>query len=382
MTIVFCFYKIFRNSHREIFGLDDLLKQEFDIKLLDLSGMMGGNPTSDDTLMLRLREKVENEKELLNFKNSLPNSSVIFITNDSYLQKLSGVFKILKRSQDKLISFRIKASIFAYEEDSGLRLWFRKFIEKTKMLPWHKLRILYFSNHNYYAPDYFMCSTRYYLPLKAYLTVKRKNILIVHSDDVNKIIEDKSEVYHHPKTGVFLDQVLPFAYRSKIDPDHYYKSVQSTLEKLKKYYKLDRIIVSEHPESEALKEELKDRYANFERSRRNSQNLIKNSEVVFAHYSTSIGMAVYYKKPVILLIDDHLREVSHIENAIETYEKNLHLPLVDMGINDFSNLEGRRINNYLYSNYVQKFMRDNYNVDQNSYHYAIKRAVSDLRNRR
>jgi len=380
MTLVFCFTRIFRNSHRQIFELDKLLNQGFKIILLDLSELIGGKPTSDDELMLKLRKKVENEQELLDFKSSLSDNPVIFICNDSYLQRSAPVFKIIKRPQDRLISFRIKATLFAYNEESGLRLWFRKFIEKTNFFPWHMLKVLYELNHNYYAPDYFMCSTRFYLPLKAYLTVKRDNIMIIHSDDVNRIVKDKSEINHNQRIGVFLDQVLPFAYRGKIDPDLYYRNIQKTLENLKEYYRLDKIIVSEHPESEAIKEELKDKYQNFERSRRNSQNLIKNADIVFAHYSTSIGMAVYYNKPVVLLIDENLRKIKHIETAIETYEKNLYLPLIDMKNNDFSSLVNRQIDTAAYSNYVRKFMRDNYDINENSYHYVLKRVLSDLKN--
>ncbi|WP_424493693.1 hypothetical protein [Salinimicrobium sp. GXAS 041] len=378
MTIIFCFYKIFRNSHRQIFELDKLVQEGNEIILLDLLTLHGKEITADDDFMLKHRKVINSMTELYDFKAGLPDSPVIFVTNDSYLQKLSGIFKIIKRNQDRLISFRIKATIFAYKEDSGLRFWLKKFIEKTKLFPWHKLKVFYDLNHNYYAPDYLMCSTNYYLPLKAYLTVKRKNILVIHSDDVNRIVTDKSEIEHEQKIGVFLDQVLPFAYQGMIDHDKYYENVENTLKKLEKYFNLHKIIISEHPESEAIKDELKGRYQNFERSRRNSQKLIRNADVVFAHYSTSIGMAVYYKKPVVLLIDDHLREITHIENAIGTYEKNLHFPVVDMGENDFSILKDRKIHDFSYSNFIRKYMRDNYSVDENSYHYAIKKAASDL----
>lgn len=378
MTIVFCFYKIFRNSHRQIFELDKLVEEGNDIILLDLLTLYGKKITADDDFMFKHRKVIKSNAELHDFKATLPESPVIFVTNDSYLQKLSEVFNIIKRREDRLISFRIKATIFAYQGDRGLRLWFRKFIEKTKGFPWHILKVLYDLNHNYYAPDYLMCSTNYYLPLKAYLTVKRENILIIHSDDVNRIIKDNSEIDYEQKTGVFLDQVLPFAYKGLIDQDQYYDNVEKTLKVLKKYFNLDKIIIAEHPESEAIKNKLKDRYRTFERSRRNSQNLIKNADVVFAHFSTSIGMAVYYKKPVVLLTDDQLREITRIEDAIRTYETHLHFPVVDMENNDLSTLQNRKLHDLAYTDYVRKYLRDNYDVDENSYHYAIKKAASAL----
>ena len=145
-----------------------------------------------------------------------------------------------------------------------------------------------------------MCATNFYLPLKAFLTVKRKNILVIHSDDVNRIVEDKEPLDSTQKTGVFLDQVLPFAYSGKIEPSHYYSNVEKALLELQQFFKLDKIIISEHPESEAVKDKLNDKYRGFKRSRRKSHKLIKNADVVFAHYRTSIGMAVYFNKPVVL----------------------------------------------------------------------------------
>ena len=377
MTIIFCFYKILRNSHRQIFELDKLVKEGYEIVLLDLLKLSGGNPTVDDDFILKHRKVINHKSDLHDFKASLKDEPAIFITNDSYLQKLGGVFNILIRKQDRLLAFRIKATVFAYKEDSGVRLWFRKLVERTKWIPWYKLKGIYGLNHTYYAPDYFMCSTTFYMPLKAYLTVKRDNILIVHSDDVNRIVGDNTVVEDRQRIGVFLDQILPFAYRGKIDVEKYYQNVENTLTELKKLYQLDRIIISEHPESEAIKEELKDKYQNFERSRRNSQILIKNAKVVFAHFSTSIGMAVFYEKPVILLIDDHLKEIKHIENAVETYRKNLHFPMVDMENIKFPPLN-LKINDTLYSSYVRKFMRDNSDVNENSYHYAIKKINTDM----
>ena len=56
----------------------------------------------------------------------------------------------------------------------------------------------------------------------------------------------------------------------------------------------------------------------------------------------------------------------------------MYLPVVDMNKNDFDNLGEIKIHQEAYYSYITKFMRDNYKVNENSYHYAIKRAESDL----
>lgn len=380
MTIIFCFKTIFRNSHREIFGLDKLIKEGYKVKLLDLGGMYGGIPTCSDELMLSLRTRIMNESDLQNFRNSLNQEPVIYIINDTYLMPTHSAFPILLREQDRLLAYKIKPTPFQYEPEKGIKLVLQKTMQNLNFLPFHLYKPVYSATHNYYIPHYYMCNTNFNLPLKVPLIVKRENILITHSDDVNKIIADKSEVQKEERIGVFLDQVLPYAYK-RWKPysvfDNYYKDLTLTLEGFKKKFRLDKIVIAEHPESVALVEELKDKYVGFERARGKTQNLIKNATYVFAHYSTSIGIAVYYEKPIILLLSDDLKKVPHIPNAVGAYKEQLNLPIFDMGKREFPNPEQVKINKSLYKTYVKKFMKDS-KINENAYHYAIKKIQKDL----
>lgn len=379
MTLVFCFKTIFRNSHRQIFGLDKLLEEGHKVILLDLSEIYGGNPTSDDELMLRLRKKINDKKDLEAFRDSLNPDPVIYICNDTYLMPVKSAFEIIKRKQDRLLAFKIKPTPFLSKPETGAKLAIKKLVQKLDFLPFHLFKPVYAATHNYYIPDYYMCNTYYNLPPKVQLTVKNENILITHSDDCNKIILDKTPMQDKERIGVFLDQILPIAYKNEPREyfENYYADISKTLNALKAKFNLDKIVVAEHPESVAVAEELKDKYQGFERVRGGSQRLVKDATYVFAHYSTSIGLAVYYEKPVVLINGKNLRKVEHIGVAIKSYEKQLNLPVVEMEKRDLSHLTNYEIDKKLYRLYVKKYLKDS-TVEESSYHYAINRIISDI----
>lgn len=377
MTLIFCFTRIFRNSHRHIFGLDTLIQEGYKVILLDLSEMYGGNPTADDELMLELRKKCSSKEELIDFKERFGSSPVIYICNDTYLSFTYEAFEILVRKQDRLLAFKTKPSPFQINTDRGAKLLLKNRIMKSSISPVPLTKPVYQSFRNYFVPDYFMCTTEFDLPLKALLTVKKDNIIVAHSDDVNDILEDVSEVQRQERTGVFLDQILPFAHKGKLDENVYYENLDKTLRKLKNRFGLDKIIIAEHPESAALVEELRNRHVGYERQRGKTQNLIKNSTYVFAHYSTSIGLAVFYEKPIILLTDYNLKKAPWITKAISTYQKILDLPVVDMEERDLAQLENYSVNKNDYRKYITKFMKDS-KIDEKSYHYAIRKITNEL----
>ncbi|UZH55520.1 hypothetical protein JRG66_01075 [Salinimicrobium tongyeongense] len=383
MTIIFCFTRIFRNSHRKIFQFDKLIEEGHDVKLLDLTHIYGGNPTCNDDYMLNLRTRCLHNDDLISFKENLDSEPAIYVCNDTYLMFARGSFEILVRKQDKLLAFQIKPSPFQFTPDNLVKKILRKLFKTFKKLPFY-FKSIYLSNRSYYAPDYYMCTTEYDLPLKAFFTVKHENIFIVHSDDANYIVQDKTDVSKNERIGVFLDQILPIAFKDMAPKnfDHYYDRLTLTLEELKTYFELDKIIIAEHPESVTAEEELRDKFEGWERTGGKTQQLVKNATYVFAHYSTSIGMAAYYKKPIILLLDKDLEDVEWIYVAVNTYKDLLNLPVIDMVDRNLSQLDKYEVNETLYNNYVKKFVKDNDEVKENSYHYAIKRIIKDMQKRK
>ena len=382
MTIIFCFTRIFRNSHRKIFSLDTLVERGYNVVLLDLGGFFGREISScDDEFMLSLRTKLSTSAEVKSFVNQLNKKPVIFVSNDVYLTSETEVFKLLVRKQDKLLAFKVKIIPCQHQPYRGSKLLAERFLKSLSFLPLHLLKPFYLKSHSYFAPDYFLCSTRFNLPLKTNLIVKRKNIFILHSDDVNRILKKNDVSYGDRKVGVFLDQVLPLAYKGKVPDsyfDEYYEKISATLLRYKEKLNLDKIIIAEHPEAGFYKSRLKDKYEHFERYVGETHRLIRNATYVFGHFSASIGFAVFFKKPIILLVDNQLMGIKKIAQCVNTYVDHLKVPRVNMDQHNLSNLlPDSTVHNKAYDQYVERFMKDS-SIQKDSYLYAIEKIKEDL----
>ena len=384
MTIIFCFTRIFRNSHRRIFSLDTLVERGYNVILLDLGRFFGREISScDDEFMLKLRTRLSNPAEVENFVKQLGEKPVIYVSNDVYLTSETEVFKLLIRKQDRLLAFKTKIIPYQHQVYTGSKLLIENFLTSLSHLPLSFLRPIYLKSHRYCAPDYFLCSTEYNLPLKARLVVKKKNIFIVHSDDVNRIIEQEDISYDGERVGVFLDQVLPLAYHGKVPDsyfDEYYEKISTTLLQYKKKLNLDRIIIAEHPEAGFHQARLKDKYNHFDRFRGETHRLIKNATFVFGHFSTSIGFAAYFKKPVVLLVDDQLLAIKRIASCVKMYADHLKVPYVNIdNVKSPSDLPDSTVDVEAYKKYVERFMKDS-DIQDDSYLYSLRKIEQDLKN--
>ena len=383
MTIIFCFTRIFRNSHRKIFSLDTLVERGYNVVLLDLGGFFGREISScDDEFMLSLRTRLSNRAEVENFVSQLEDNPAIYVSNDVYLTSEIEVFKLLIRKQDKLLAFKTKIIPYQHQVYTGKKLLIENFLNSLSHLPLHFLKPVYLKSHDYCVPDYFLCSTEYNLPLKARLVVRKKNIFIVHSDDVNRILEQEDISYDGERVGVFLDQVLPLAYEGKVPDsyfDEYYEKISAVLLQYKSKLDLDRIIVAEHPEAGFHQARLKNKYEHFERFRGETHRLIKNAAYVFGHFSTSIGLAAYFKKPVVLLVDDQLMAIKRIASCVRMYADHLRVPYVNIDtVESPVDLPNSTVDSEAYAQYVKRFMKDS-NIQQDSYLYSIERIQEDLK---
>jgi len=128
---------------------------------------------------------------------------------------------------------------------------------------------------------------------------------------------------------VFLDEDFPChsdylrdGIGPAIDEEKYFNEISSFLIDFSNRFKL-KPIIKLHPKS------------NFNKSRRmyklpvsikDTAKLIAQSKVVIAHCSTSIQLAVLFKKPLILIIPNELEENSVWRKSIDNFSKLLKVP--------------------------------------------------------
>jgi hypothetical protein len=188
---------------------------------------------------------------------------------------------------------------------------------------------------------------------------------IQHIHSANYDLYLKGEKYPHPsflpKNGytVFLDQYLPHHpdlmipdMKIGIDPDKYYSSLIKYFDN----YELDtgsRVLIAAHPKSQYSDNDIRFGGRKVVRGFHSAQ-IIKFSDVVIAHYSTAIELAILYRKPIIFVTTNDLKSTligQHIEgfsNYFNCDTINMSHSNIDCDIPEVkSNLYQKYIDNYI-----------------------------------
>ncbi len=134
---------------------------------------------------------------------------------------------------------------------------------------------------------------------------------------------------------VFVDQNIPFHPDSSINgysfpEETYFKELNKFFSAIEEKYSYP-IIISAHPTSK--KYESHDYFSGRRIIYNKTKDLIKNSEMVIVHFSTAMGFAVMYKKPLIFLNSSVFSKYRQFETICEDYSKVLGAQYVDTTTN-------------------------------------------------
>lgn len=163
--------------------------------------------------------------------------------------------------------------------------------------------------------------------------------------------------------AVFLDQFLPFhpgaIYRgekSKATKEIYYPAMNNFFTKLEKKHKL-KVIISAHPRSD---DELNKKLFESRTSLKNKTlELVKNSKIVIAHTSTSIAFAIIYKKPIIFLTSNEIRN-SYDDYYIDSLSREINSQIINIDNCDeelVQKLNFNQINQSRYEQYYENYIK-------------------------
>ena len=137
-----------------------------------------------------------------------------------------------------------------------------------------------------------------------------------------------------------------------INVESYFLEISYCLINLSKRFRL-KPLIKLHPK------------ANFKRSRKlytvpvsikDTADLVSNADVVVAHCSTSIQLAVLFKKPLILIIPNQLESNSVWRKSIDNFSHLLKVPAIKSSeINNLKSIP--RVNIESYNNYSEKYIK-------------------------
>jgi len=135
-------------------------------------------------------------------------------------------------------------------------------------------------------------------------------VLWAHTLDYDLYLKEKKHHSTKKDIAVFIDQYLPFhpdnltsGQQSPVDSDIYYSLLNNFFDKLEEETNL-KVVIAVHPRSHYEK------HPNYFKNRKcvrgKTVRLVKESQLVLSHFSTSLNLANLFYKPVIFLTSSNL----------------------------------------------------------------------------
>ena len=308
------------------FGIDDIfysinrILKKNNVKII----CQNGSPLYDPPFILRVYFSF---KTYFNTVKNKKNSTIFYYIN-LLAKKINSKIKFYTKSPPdvSLISGQYKVN---------------KFLLRSK-------KILNVSTQDYYV----------YKNSKKYEKLKKKYILFL--DDCISLTEDWNNVLRAPKP---------------IDSLNYFKLLNETCDLFEKRYNLE-VIIAAHPQGKFIKN-----YSQYFNNRKvvfdRSCDLTSNCEFVLSHFSTSIGYAVMYKKPILLLTSSEIEKHRYgMKIAYLSHKLKANLLFMDnININNLNLEKINQINSEKYDMYLKDLIRN----DKCNESYMWQKLISYLK---
>ena len=197
----------------------------------------------------------------------------------------------------------------------------------------------------------------------------------------NEILQlDQKSSLSNIKTAVYIDQGFGFhpdekilGYGCKI-PNLFYSKLEKYLGNLSEAYKYE-VIVALHPKRQKNNFSCNAKFKLTE----NVKLAVSQCNIVLAHCSTAIGLAVFLKKPIVLLTDSILFKKS-IQNRIAQYHTELGCSLVDLNKNSYQ-LENL-VNQEKYKKFIYNYLAESDYFGQKNFKKVYKHLTAKINEKR
>ena len=230
-----------------------------------------------------------------------------------------------------------------------------------------------------YMPYQIMCADKIAVGgYSEFLKVKdKKKAILAHNLDYDNFLAiSRNKYFNKPKSKnlIFLDEDFPCHsdfFREgttfEICEKEYFSEMSYCLENLGKALNL-KPIVKLHPRANSNKSS---RLYNVDVSNRDTVELVNHSELVVAHCSTSIQLAVLFYKPIILIIPNKLPKNSIFNFIIKRFKDELDVPCFKT--KEISKIKYLpKVNCKKYDQYMKKFIKMKRSADQFSWEIVLK----------
>ena len=355
----------------ERYGINFMLKQGHQIIILDLSNVIHpnfNNPPSEtlnstDILIFRL----ESWNDLNNLTEILRDSDYLFLLIQSFglSRSVLPMLRILNKSNTPYIVLApmLVPGHTANSDRITLIQKARDSIEKFKGIDVKNSIIARMPRQLFQVPAArFAVLNGRASEKKNSLISKKTRIIRAHSWDYDSFLKSSHSTNSDEKYALFVDQFMPFHpdYSelgvSNIKPERYYPPLCELFRRVENELGF-KVVIASHPRSNY--EQLPDYFEGREIVSGRTPELIESCQFVIFHQSTTVGLAVMHRKPVLLIASKEMYNAQVYEKHFyESYSDELGAPLQFFDNPGSVNLDdAMRYDRRSYDRYMEKYIK-------------------------
>lgn len=356
----------------ERFGVRSMLEKGHDITVLDLRklfhpGIFDDHPAAIGKPGLSIRV-VKNRKELISEKETVANSDLIIFLVQSYGLDSSN-YSALRMIAETRTPYLILAGSFfpgvAPHAANG-PLWrsLRNSFTRLRNMDLLNSLVARFPRKWLGIPEAdFIVYNGKASQRKNSLVGKKTTPVFAHTMDYDiymRLMEKRAEP---ERQAIFLDQFLPYHPGTRaqkgfgeFDAGAYYECLRTLFDRIESELNLE-VVIAGHPRADYQR--FKDVFGNRKILYGDTAALVKKSRLVMAHYTTAIGFAVMFRRPLMILTSHDLFGFHPLRERIyENLSRELGVPLHcldDPGAIDLSSPPA--VNDNLYDRYIENYIK-------------------------
>lgn len=359
MKVIYVSYMRLSDKVSRDWYIDYLIEKGVTVEYWDLVPLLFGSDVtgSKQTAYLRTPRTYQEIQAML----SLPeNKDARFIMLLSYEGRTARIYRILSKFECRM--YFIAWGQLPVNSDSRIRNVFFRLVSNPVRLAnnfFYKLKAIIYRKLSFVNPYEIVFAAGQVLLASSHYAKKVVPINLVDYDHYVRVKSEKSRPIEG-SFAVFLDIYLPHQTDLKIvgltaiDPRRYYESLNVFFDLIEKKYRI-KVVIAAHPK------------ANYERYifqgreiyRGLTPELVRDSDFVISHHSTSVSYAVLNIKPIIFVYTNEMAVLYKYTVVRYLREFSSYLDAAIYNINQLTRcdqIEIKAVNKSCYDDYKYNFL--------------------------
>lgn len=300
------------------FYFEESIQNDVQVIYLDLSLLFFPDLINSNNFHFDGTIKISSYKGLKNYLKNQDKKDTLFISIITFEWRVLRLFRMLTKYAFNLAVFGAGVFPNSIENKASRIIRFVKVFDLNKIKTYFTNKFIYLLKKSGIIKSYdyiFMAGNYGYwgLGIGCNIDYRKAKIINVNTVDYDRFLQNKSvPSVQKDKYMVFLDQYLPYHPDTTyfnintVKPEPYYKELNTYFDRIELETGL-KILIAAHPKAELYKEI--NPYNNRPIFFNQSNDLVKDAELVLTHASTAVCFPICYNKQLFLLTSDYLNEI-------------------------------------------------------------------------